>query len=145
MTTHTLRRLVLLAALSLAATGCDAGGRATHPVSGTVVLPGGDVSALAGQVVEVSHATDRDVRAHGVLDSQGRFTLETLDGGENRPGAPAGEYAVRVLPDPDEVPPQRGQKPRRPPVAPRYRDFATSKLTLTVPPAGDVTLALSTR
>jgi hypothetical protein len=82
--------------------GGGSGGPAMHPVSGRVEHPGGDVSALAGCIIDARHETEQGVHASGEIQSDGRFTLETLHAGVIRKGAMEGRYKVRIVPPDDD-------------------------------------------
>jgi hypothetical protein len=122
--------------------GCDGVAPATYPVSGKVVLPGGDVSQLAGSHVEAVQANDLRVLASGEVQDDGSFMLETIFAGQKLEGAQSGEYQVRiVLSDED-----RGSKRRRGQViASRFTRFDKSGLSLSVPTTEFVTLMLARR
>jgi hypothetical protein len=118
-----MKRLRALAPLLLALSlfGCGDATPPVHPVSGTIVLVGGDVAQLAGHHVEAALTADPTVRAAGVIGPDGRFSLETLHGGTILRGARAGAYEVRFL------------------------SFKTSGLTLQVPAADEVQLRVSAK
>jgi hypothetical protein len=137
----TQRRLFLTAAL-LGLAGCGPGGPKTYPVTGKVVLAGGDVAQLAGSHVEASLAGDPDVRASGEIRPDGGFALVSLHAGAVRKGAREGAYQVRLLlADDDPATRRRAAKA----VAARFLRFDTSGLSLQVPASGDVTLQVSPR
>src|SRR5262245_28261780 len=122
--------------------GCGPAGPKTFPVQGRVEFTGGDVRQLAGSNVEMALESDQAVRASGVIQPDGTFTLETLHAGVIRKGAQAGTYRARIiLADEDE----KGKRQRPPALAPRYLQFATSGLSVQVPTSGDVTLKVSSR
>jgi hypothetical protein len=81
---------------TLGVLGCGPGGPRTYPVRGRVAAAAGDVTPLAGNYVEAALATDVTVRASGVIQPDGSFTLETLHAGALLRGAPGGD-----LPGPD--------------------------------------------
>jgi hypothetical protein len=136
-----MRALRTLALVALAA-GCGKSAVATYPVSGTVALAGADAAALAGHHVEAALADDPAVRASGVIGADGRFALQTLDGGEVRPGARAGRYDVRIVLDGED---DDGRKAKKPRLAARYLTFKASGLALDVPAGGDVTFQLTAK
>jgi predicted small lipoprotein YifL len=132
----------LLPALALALAGCGASGPKTHPVAGRIDLPGGDVTALAGSTVEVALASDPSVRGFGEIRPDGTFTLQSLRGGELKPGVPEGKYAARVIPNDEDA---AARKKAAKAVAPRFLKFETSGLAVQVPPAGEVALPLAAK
>jgi hypothetical protein len=111
-------------------------------VSGRVILPGGDVSQLAGHFVEATLEGNPNVRASGVIATDGSFTLETLHGAAVLKGAQEGKYKLRILRNEED---DDGKKLRKPPVAPRYLKFETAGLSLNVPTATELTLTISSR
>jgi hypothetical protein len=139
-----VKRLRDPAALALALcclAGCGAGGPATHPVNGKVVVEGGDVAALVGSNVEFELESDRQVRAYGEILPGGAFELKMLHEGKQLDGAVPGKYRARiVLGGEDE---QQARWAREPPVHPRFQEFSKSGLSLTVPASGEVTLKVS--
>lgn len=116
-------RLTALAACLLAA-GCsmesDAPKSATlYPVKGKVTLPGGKPLS-GGRVVLVS--ADGLIAPGGSVGSDGTFTIKSGDDAE---GAPAGDYKVRIEPDP-------AAKKGKPPFPPRYTEEDASGLKVVV-------------
>src|SRR5690606_32682465 len=87
--------LTLATALLASLTGCSKSGPPTHRLQGTVQFAEGNVSDLAGHTLEAVLESDSTVRAYGAIGDDGRFELESLLGGQIRPGALAGKYAVR--------------------------------------------------
>ena len=116
---------VAVVAAGLMTLGCGQTGPETHPVSGRVVLTGGDAGQLAGHHIEAVMDSDPTVRASGVIGPDGTFALETLHAGEVRKGAIAGRYQARVVPAEEN---EEGKKLQKPPVAPRHLKFETSGL-----------------
>lgn len=138
-------RTKLAAAALLAASllpGCGSDLPKTHAVSGRVVLAGGDAKQLAGHHVEAVLATDPNVRASGVIGTDGSFTLETLHAGTILKGVREGTFKVRILRAEED---DDGKKLKKPPVANQYLDLSATPLTLEVPPKGDVTLEVRSR
>lgn len=132
--------LMLATALLASLTGCGASGPPVHRLQGTVQLAEGNVSDLAGHTLEAVLESDSTVRAYGAIGEDGRFELESLLGGEIRPGALAGKYAVRlVLGDDDPESRRRAAQA----VHKRFLNVETSGLSLSIPNSGDVTLSLS--
>ena len=120
--------------------GCSGPSIKTHPVSGKVEIKDGDVAILTGSGVEFVHETDESLRPSGNIDASGGFTVKTLHKGEILSGAPEGKYKARIIlgDQSDEgVPKRKGNV-----IHPRYLEFATSKLSFTVP-GGDYTVSLS--
>jgi hypothetical protein len=122
--------------------GCNRDAPVTHPVKGAIVFTGGDVKLLAGSHVDAALTSDPTLRASGVIQDDGTFTLETLHGGASHRGARSGKYQVRVLLNDDE-PKARRHVARL--IAPRYLDFKTSDLNLEVPTTSPIVLTLSAR
>ena len=135
------RENAVLSALSMfLLVGCSAPSVKTHPVTGKVEIKDGDVAILTGSGVEFMHESDEFLRPSGNIDSSGNFTVKTLHQGEILVGAPEGKYKARIIlgDESDEgVPKRKGNV-----IHPRYLEFATSKLSFTVP-GGDYTVTLS--
>lgn len=136
------RLAILVACVGLGLSGCGPEGRKTYPVTVKLDLDGGDPSQLAGSTIEVAQGDNPNVRAAGEIRADGTAALETLDAGVMRKGAFEGEYRVRIVVA-DDDPETRRRAARA--VAPRFRKFETSDLTLRVPADGEVTLKLSSR
>jgi len=120
--------------------GCKSDGPSFHTVKGKVELAGGDVSHLAGCLIEAESDTEPKVRASAEIMADGSFTLETLYLGVIRKGAVEGNYRVRlVLSDDDKQAKRRAAKA----IDKRYLKFETSGLQFTVPAKEDVILKLS--
>jgi hypothetical protein len=133
------RRAVLFAVATCGMCGCaDRSGMS--PVRGRVTLAGGETAQLAGHTIEAALSTDRTVRAFGVIDRDGRFSLETLDHGTVKRGAREGTYVVRVV-----LTREGDGRDPPPPFAPRFQEFETSGLTLQVPAKDEVRLELTAR
>lgn len=122
--------------------GCGPDGPPVYPVSGRLELPAGDVSRLAGSAVEAAADADPGVRASGEIQPDGTFRLQSLAGGEVRGGVPAGSYRVRIVPNAEDDATRRQAATA---VAPRFLRFDQSRLSLQVPPPGEVVLAVSPR
>lgn len=122
-----LKILTLLIVMSVAA-GCDRGEKLGR-VFGTVTYQGQPVTA--GILVFSNHQAGVHMTAE--LNSDGTYELQTAGGF----GLPLGTYQVAVNP-PMAEPPVLGSPnpaPRVPPsnnIPPKYRDFETSGLTITV-------------
>jgi hypothetical protein len=128
--------LVMLSVVGV--TGCGGAGQKTHPVVGQVQV-NGDAGQLAGHHVELVRTDDPTVRAAGRIDESGRFSVETLDGGQRRSGAREGTYRARLILT-DE-----GDGRPKPKVPKKYLDANTSGWTVQVPPTGDVTLTANAK
>jgi hypothetical protein len=123
--------------------GCGPAGPRTYPVRGRVEATAGDVRPLAGSNVEAALESDPTVRASGVIQPDGRFTLETLHAGVILKGAPAGTYQARIILDDDGD--REARRQRRAAVHPRFLQFKTSGLSFQVPADGDVILKVAPR
>jgi len=132
---------IAIAALLLL-TGCDDNLPRVYPVTGKLVLAGGDAKQLAGHFVEAVLEGDPNVRASGPIGPDGGFTLETLHAGVVLKGVREGKYQVRILRAEED---DDGKKLKKPPIATRFQQFQTSGLSLAVPATGDVTLELKQR
>jgi hypothetical protein len=117
--------------------GCGDSGPKTFPVNGTIALPGGDASPLAGHNIEASLDSEPTVRASGVIEPDGRFKLETLQNGRIVNGAREGTYRVRLILSDDDA---AGRKLAKKAVPARYFQFDTSGLAFQVPTDADVKL-----
>jgi hypothetical protein len=124
----------------LGSLGCD--GSDTHPVTGKVAVAGGDIQPLAGSHVEAALTTDHRVRASGTILEDGTFTLETVQPGAVLPGAREGSYHVRIILADDDA---KARRRAAAAIAPRFLQFKTSGLRLTVPVEEEVTLTVSQR
>lgn len=69
-------------------------GPTTYAVTGKVVFPDG--KPLARGHIEFNSPTDSTVRATGVIDENGVFSLQTSLSRSHKPGAVAGLYKVTV-------------------------------------------------
>jgi hypothetical protein len=140
-------RRTLAAALTFAAVlsvvGCGPAGPKTYSVRGKLDLTGGDVAHLAGCNIEAAHESDPTVRASGSVQSDGRFTLETLHEGVILKGAQQGKYRVRLLLSDDGD--AEARKLRRKAIHPRFLQFETTGLSLEVPPDSEVVLKVAAR
>lgn len=118
---------VLWTTLVLAAcAGCGGG---TYPVAGKVVFEDGkDAVELAGGTVHFE-SVDRQpaVSAHGVIQPDGTFHLETQRPGD---GAYPGRY--RVLVSPPARDDRDGARPLPPVLDSRYEKYETSGLEFSV-------------
>jgi hypothetical protein len=123
--------------------GCGPAGPKTYPVRGKVEIAAGDIRQLAGNHVEAALEGDPTVRASGVIQPDGSFTLETLHAGVILKGAQAGNYQVRIILADDGD--SETQRLRRAALHPRFLQFQTSGLSFQVPTEGDVILKVSPR
>ncbi len=134
--------IILLVAGSLSIVGCGRGGPKTHRVNGLVEHTSGDVELLVGSTIEVALVGDPSVRASGEIGENGYFKLQSLHNGATITGAREGTYQARIiLSDDDRAKLRQAAKA----VAPRFRDFKTSGLIVTVPASNEVTLTVSDR
>lgn len=125
-----MSRPLLLLAVLLTITGCSQNGPPVHPVKGQVQLNGGDVSPLAGHIVEIVRADDPQVRASGEIKPDGNFQLESLLEGKLLKGALEGKYVARIVLADDD--PQLRQVAAGT-IHPRFLTFAASGLSFEVP------------
>jgi len=73
----------------------------TFEVTGTVL--GADGKPLTGGLVEFRSAGDKPVSATGRIQPDGSFSLSTIAGEQNVPGAVAGTHKVTVVPPPPDT------------------------------------------
>ena len=136
-----LLKTVSIGALALVTSmmtlGCGPAGPKTYPVNGRVELTQGDGAVLAGTNIEVSLESDPTVRASGVIDENGRFTLETLHGGKIWKGAVEGSYQVRLILSDDD---KEARRKAAQAISPKALKFESSGLKIQVPANGEVTL-----
>ena len=136
------RRAAASGVLAFAASvaGCGAGADHIHPVSGKFVVEnGGDVSAVAGHIVETRLESDPLVRSSGQIADDGSFRLETLHQGEIVDGAAAGTHVARIVLSDDDKEKQARDAKR---LGPEHRDFDKSVWKIEVPPASDPQLSV---
>lgn len=121
--------LVLLA-------GCGQSGTKVYPVRGKLVYKGkGGVAWLAGGQVHFESVAEPKVTASGEIEEDGSFAVWSYVDRKDREGLPAGEYRVCVIPpgrDGDDEAPRRVGL-----LHPRYQNFDTSKLSVTVTPGAN--------
>jgi|GEM_PF-1290687 len=140
MTATGTARLFSLGLAALLSAGCGSTGPATHAVTGTVRIDGGDAAVLAGGSVEGALEGDKSVRASGEIKPDGSFRLETLQNGAIVGGAREGTFQVRIiLPDDDATARKAASKA----VAGKYLSFETSGLSFKSPTQAPVTLNLA--
>ncbi len=134
--------MVFVCADVLLSAGCTGGAPKTYPVNGRLELSGADLEHLVGSTVEIALLTDPEVRAAGSIQANGSFELESRHGGKRLRGAQAGTHQARiVLADDDREKHARAARS----LAPRFRDFKTSNLTIEVPTSGPVLLQVADR
>ncbi len=142
MSHRLIRDIVTTAAALLAAigaAGCGSGGKGTYRVQGQIQLAAGDNRLLAGHSLEAALESDPHVRTYGVIDADGHFVLESLLDGVIRQGALPGRYRARLALS-DDDPELRRQALES--IPKRFLQFETSGLTLEVPAAAPITLAV---
>ena len=113
--------------------GCGSGGQAqgpkTVPVRGKVIFTkGGDVKTLFDRQarIEFESVDQPGVRAVGMIEEDGSFSLATIVDGNGSKGAVSGTHRVRFLLD------ERDEKF----IAPQFLDFAKSAVTVKLPSDG---------
>ncbi len=136
-----MKRIIFLAAL-LAFAGCSESGPPVHKVKGQVQLNGGDISSLAGHIVEIAKADDPQVRASGEIKTDGNFELESLLAGKIRKGALEGKYVARIVLS-DDDPQQRRTAAAT--INPKFLKFDSSGLMFEVPVKEPVQLQVMRR
>ena len=112
----------------------------TVAVQGKLSHATGNVSDLAGHSLEIKLDSDPLVRAYGEIKPDGAFELETLQGGSTLSGAVPGKYQARIILSDDDADSRRRAKQA---VHERFLEFETSGLTLQVPAAQPLVLAVS--
>jgi hypothetical protein len=135
-------RLLLFVLTNGMILGCSSPGPTTYPITGRVELAEGQSGLLSGHHVEIVLSTDPTIRAAGVIQPDGRFTLETIHSGTLHLGAKEGTYQARVVLS-DDDPESRKQATKA--IAARFFQFSTSGLSIRVPTKEEVTLQLSRR
>jgi hypothetical protein len=111
-------------------------------VTGQLQLAEGDVSPLAGNIIEVAKADDPSVRASGEIKPDGRFQLESLLEGKIRKGVLPGKYNARIVLSDDDPQLKRTAAAA---VNPKYFRFDSSGLWLEAPATAAVQLQVSRR
>jgi hypothetical protein len=84
--------------LALAPVACRSGASSlppTYKVTGSVTFEDG--KPVTGGAVQFAPVNDTTFSASGDINSEGNFTLSTVQGNEKRSGVPEGEYRVTVL------------------------------------------------
>ena len=110
--------------------GCGTRDHRTYPVHGKVIF--GDGSPMPGGTIEFRNVSqgDQPIITSGIVAEDGTFELITFG---NKKGAVAGTHRVIVSPKRTPPPAVPGAKPlRRPTVDPRFLNYNTSKLEVTV-------------
>lgn len=124
--------LFLLAILTL---GCGPRAEGLHPVQGRFVAPdGGEVSILAGHLVETRLDSDPLVFSSAEIGPDGSFVLETLHQGEILPGAFEGSHAVRIVLNEDD---KEKREIAKKALDPTLLDFDKSGLRIESPSPSD--------
>ena len=129
------RRVGRAAALALAVlAGCGDGDNAapsvtTYEAKGKVTLPDGK-PLTSGQVYLVP-VKGSPLDAYGKIGPDGTFALTTLGG---KAGAPAGEYKVRIEPDPAAAPKPDRRGVAKFPFPAKFADEDTSGVVVTIEP-----------
>ena len=131
---------VCVALALLAVNGCHSNELKTYPVRGIVVNKQTQKAATqvaGGYVVLEPLFEPKTVQVRGLIDEDGTFSLGSVIDSNNRSGAPAGEYRVRIeLPDDGAA-----RQVARGLIDRRFEQFGTSDLKLTVTAGkNDVTL-----
>jgi hypothetical protein len=141
-----IRRVVAVAAAAVAfgaVAGCGSDGPKTYTVRGRVEVAGGGAKHLVGANVEAALDSDPTVRASGVIEPDGTFSLETLHEGKILKGAQAGNYKARIILSDDGD--RESKRQQRTAVHPKFFKFETSGLAFQVPTNGDLVLQVSPR
>lgn len=139
----TLGVVFILSALSLCnILGCGKTGPKTHSITGKVEVQDGPLERLAGSHVEAVLTGNPNIRASGVIRSDGTFQLETLHSGVILKGAQEGSYQARlILIDEDPALRQAAQSV----VDARFLQFDTSGFHFEVPSSEEIVLRVSSR
>lgn len=132
--------LVMMAAATTTLSGCGQSGPKTHRVSGKLVVQNGDINQFKGHQIEATLVDNPEVKASGMIEADGSFTLETLDKGTLYSGAREGKYQARIV----LVDEGDGQT-KKPKVPRSYLQNKTSGWSVQVPAQGEVTLTLASK
>jgi hypothetical protein len=117
------------------------GGPKTYPVKGKVVFDRGDVTLLAGSTIDCRQEQDPMIEAHGTVNEDGTFELQTYNKGKLLSGACPGTYRAWIV-----LTTEGGSDEaifRKVMVDPKFLDSRTSGLTFNVPASGEVTLTVT--
>lgn len=115
---------VILSVCGLFAGGCSQ--RTIYPVKGTLVdMDGTPITTMKGGAIEFQ-CLDAKISANGSIDEKGEFRLTTETPGD---GAHVGKHRVAIL-----RPYLGPETPVAHVIDPRYEDFETSRLEVTVEP-----------
>jgi hypothetical protein len=140
-----LRPAAAFGALAFAAGIAGCGPRADHirPVSGKFVVEnGGDISAVAGHIIETRLDSDPLVRSSAQIAEDGSFRLQTLHEGKIVDGAAEGTHTARiVLSDDDKA--KQAQDAKR--LGREHQDFDKSAWKIEVPTPSDPQLSVRLR
>lgn len=140
ITSRRLALTMLLIGSIVGLTGCSGVQSAKHKVQGQLVFADGSVQQLSGHLIEIAATDDYTQRASGVIDQHGRFTLETLDQGEVKPGVNAGQYMARLL-----IVDEGDGQTKKPKIAKKYLNFQTAGWKVQVPNSGEVQFTVTTK
>lgn len=114
--------------LGLGLSGCQRSEEAIWPISGTVTFQGKPISA---GMIRFGNPT-RGIDMTAAVQSDGAYTVVTARGA----GLPEGTYRVAVVPPAIRIPLGPIKQPLEPQsypdIPPKFREFQTSGLTLTV-------------
>ena len=124
------------------AIGCGGHNVKTHPVQGRLNVKNGNIALLAGHTIEVALDADPKVRAAGVIQDDGTFELETVQGAAVLKGALPGAYKARIVLGDDDPAKRNGALKA---FDPRYFNFEKSGLALAVPSPDSPSLTILRR
>lgn len=128
--------LPLALAALIAVAGCGSDRLTTVPAGGRVILTGGDPVRLGTIELE---SVEHGVTASGKIMEDGRFTLGTYDTAD---GAVAGEHRVIIMQMIINDGRVDHSKDHGKPVDPRFANYGTSGLTVTVGEDGSTDLTI---
>lgn len=131
---------VMSAALLVAAAGCTGTtGPSVFPVTGKVLVDGEPRAGLAVIFLPDGSQGTTGPSANGTTDSQGQFTLMTLNPEGEQPGAIAGHFTVTVAcPFEGSNPSGSGEEQSTPcSIAPQYSNYDKTPLKAEVKAASD--------
>ncbi len=92
------RWIAWTALLAVSLGGCGASSPKTYPVKGKLVFKGDDIKRFIGGTIEFVLKDDPNVRAAGVIEEDGTFSLNTYHDGKKLKGAVPGHYQILVHP-----------------------------------------------